>query len=673
MMRPNADFGDTNTDRTYVGTGYDGPGVDTERVNGIQNGNTRRHDVCCSILYAAYYNERSPKNPTVLVSSLTASPAWLDMVRQLNKDVLCDSVAWTDFSLTTSAAYSATAIDGGAERRNRPNETSRKRENVSGHTSRHESRNKVSSPLRHRQESVSSTREDANDIIPERAKQILRRYFYDDMCQHLAAKYGVPTLLVFQDRLRRGLELNSDDYNHRWFVDAMLTDIRFVAAVQITRSTERANEQSGNADQHTAQQRISPASVERGNASADGGQRLDESNERRQRDVDEDSLSSNRNEMAFEFRDDDGYMFDDDLVALQSPPTRFLQSPGSITAMSDKEIDFMFDQYELERNDKKKKTTWQSNDTRTDVTKSNAVTRDALDKSSSTGENDSVARSFKRDGVASDQGARANVGHSMNDCSRTAELNIAAAMMEYEVGDASTAIDPKDSIPSTERNSANAQSLTDKSIIGRNARKALKRPLKIEIVSKSNSNKRRRIFRELGNSETKENIDISDDDENGRNVSQTRSIGSDGRQRRRSFTRSTGGYGMTFAIQSVELVRDDVILPTAGQLISDAVLFVYRLERQSSNVLSCVRTIRIASTNSSVPIELDSVNVDCDELLYYLRKIFGSQTAWLGRRRSDAEMFRIRNLSVDAYFAEHVPRLSVLLVRSASTNTSFRV
>src|SRR5436190_1372525 len=180
-----------------VGGGTDDGGDDEEGAPNCGNrmrdngaGGTKRNS-CCSIMYSAYYFGSSPRTATVLYSSLDASPAWLDLVRELNKDFCCDSIAWTDFKLNTDTAY---------------------------------------------------------PYVTDEPEQVVYRYFYDMFCEKLATEYGIPTLLAFRDRLKRGLELNRDDENHRLFVDSMLCDVRFVAAVKIVGPTDSVQPEQSTED-----------------------------------------------------------------------------------------------------------------------------------------------------------------------------------------------------------------------------------------------------------------------------------------------------------------------------------------------------------------------------------------------------------------------------------------
>src|SRR5436190_20426297 len=258
-----------------VGGGTDDGGDDEEGAPNCGNrmrdngaGGTKRNS-CCSIMYSAYYFGSSPRTATVLYSSLDASPAWLDLVRELNKDFCCDSIAWTDFKLNTDTAYpyvtdepeQVVASTRGVqqncgravptERRfhyrddgDDDDERGWRKRNAPPPSSSFQQRSRT-----HFAEAGDDEQEeDEEEYIPQRAKQVLYRYFYDMFCEKLATEYGIPTLLAFRDRLKRGLELNRDDENHRLFVDSMLCDVRFVAAVKIVGPTDSVQPEQSTED-----------------------------------------------------------------------------------------------------------------------------------------------------------------------------------------------------------------------------------------------------------------------------------------------------------------------------------------------------------------------------------------------------------------------------------------
>lgn len=333
----------------------DVPQASAPLASGNGGGGGGGNVVCCSVLYAAYYAVSSPRHVTVLASSLTASPAWLDMVRQTNGDVVCDSTAWTDFSLTTEAAY---PTDGELDP-------------TTGETTG----NDTSAEQQRHADSAAADQQrggDGGNCIPRRAKRVLSRYFYDEFCYRLATDYGVPTLTVFRDRLKRGVRMDEHDRDHRWFVDAMLSGTRFVAAMEIKRPTvERQRRPDGTVD----------TSVETGSTTVHDTRRavVEPSDRRRDRggtypdavvadERDDDSCDRRENTASAatacvsphstelsEFRHDDEYMFDDEdftAAATAVLPTDPVVGPRRLSVLSESDINRMFDQYETELREK---------------------------------------------------------------------------------------------------------------------------------------------------------------------------------------------------------------------------------------------------------------------------------------------------------------------------------
>lgn len=684
-----------------------------ENDRSSNNQQERRGDgrnVCCSVMYAAYYSVSAPRDVTVLVSSLSASPAWLDMVRQMNKDVVCESTLWTDFALTTETAYPpiglenthdtaptqrnplvshTTTILGSKDRlqveRRKPGragnaiETIRAPDLHSTHASmdyledeefergaasstrvrdKQQSRNINDPIVTPRVTEARSLRpessQDHEDEIPQQAKRVLHRYFYDEFCYRLATAYGVPTLLVLRDRLKRGLWLDEDDRNHQWFVDAMLSDMRFVAAVEVTRSSrcevsmpqtqqqevliESAprNHQSHNAvpnkEKHSSSSHLS--NEERHDAN------INERQSARRRHAASaslavspqatDSFTSSRD------NDADGYMFDDDdLTMLPIVPSRLLQSPLGYE-VTERDIDRMFDQYESElrgRNEHSAATEIDNDEPRTnalDTTSLPSVTVPDQDYnrvyriSAIEGNNNPVSVGSVKDTTAQSEVKGA----------RNSDMEDAGNVLESDNGF------------------------------------AFKRPFDFDGTSKRRNgsdvaSKKRRLFSAEYDQKGKENSDISDSDDvfEGDIRRRRKSVGSydrwDDVSRRKSIDNEK------FEIMNVELNDADVAL-NANDLIPNTVLLAYRLERRSGNIIRFMRVCRMAASDSNPPIRLADVFWDCNELLEYLQKLFGDEVRWLGKRNCGTERFQLRNLPVSIDFYENIPNLYVLLKRSST-------
>ncbi|KAG8266262.1 hypothetical protein J6590_076540 [Homalodisca vitripennis] len=277
--------------------------------DGISLAGPNRRNAYFSILYSACYNTSSPRDATVIESSVQASPVWLDTIRQMNRDVLCDSVVWTDFALTTDSAYTDREIR--AEPQGEGLETAE--------TEDERSQSRPPPPPPPPPRTVVAEEE----VIPRQAKQILRQYFYDEYCHRLATEYGIPTLLYFRDRLKRGIHLDDGDINHRWFVDAMLCDVRFVAAVEISRpSSENATHTAAATATHATNATVSE----------------------RHQVIDEREESSRNDDGRFTY--DDAYMFDEDDLAMV--PAYLLDSPVERPDLNQDLQDRLFQDYQME-------------------------------------------------------------------------------------------------------------------------------------------------------------------------------------------------------------------------------------------------------------------------------------------------------------------------------------
>lgn len=637
--------------------------------------------VCCSVLYAAYYNVSTPRDVTVLISSLNTSPAWLDMVRQLNRDVFCDSTAWTDFTMTTDTAYpppasnaensEADSCESGveygvnhrrdriaAERSTRPERVSRddferfdddefergdRRGSSSGLTGGTNATNRVAFDCR------GDDTDGDGVVIPQQAKRVLFRYFYDEFCYRLATGYGVPTLSVFRDRLKRGLYRDEGDRDHRWFVDAMLSDTRFVAAVEM---------RCPSAMQTNRRQTEAEASREE---TGTRGQREDVD------DVSRDTISERARVMRTEEResvrtpistdvadlvsrrpaDDSDYMFDDEEVYTDAPPSpaAVFRKPQVAKAITDSDIDIMFDRYESELRDRRERS------------KARTVENNPRPSASTPAKGPSQPH----------YSTLHDTSNVINDSNDAAPRNGEAIGVEHKTyGDKQS--------PAVV-------------VTGDN----FKRPSDVVTTSRRNgkggSRKRTHAFYDSNgmNRENKENYDTSDDGTDRSEVVsrrpdtsssedetwwKVRTSGDDRKRRRR------GSLSIErFDVVSVGFVEPATGPPNADDLIPNTVLLLYRTERRENGVTRFVRLSRVAATTSVPTIDLTDVTWDTDELLGHLRTMFGHDVKWLGRRDCDAGRFQLRNAVLSPSSPHGLePTVSVLLRRSASqTQQSVRL
>lgn len=599
-----------------------------------------RSNACCSVLYAAYYPINSSRDSTVLMSSsLSASPAWLDMVRQMNRDVTCDSTVWTDFGLTTETAYPSPATDlegprvtplrvsrrrgpatkalvttdeeferGGAE----PSEATTRNVNTSlesGDTGRTVSGTAFEAGRSGPEPNVAANNEDDRSI-PQQAKRVLRRYFYDEYLYRLATGYGLPTLTVFRDRLRRGVRLDEDDRNHRWFVDAMLSGTRFVAAVEMKRPS--AAETAVASTEETAASRREEISTERQEVG-------DERAVSAERDVDHltaDDVDSRGSEV-----EDDDYVFDEDYMTVVPPiPERILRSP-EVGEMSEGEMTRMFDQYENELRN-------------------------------------------REGGDRTTEAAADPVPSAVSPPMRVPDQDYDAV---YRI----SAVENRRTVSSNTGNDrdtpASAPSVTPppppphESVL-------FKRPYEVAADDRPKAwtgggslAKRRRLFRDIGN---------GGDDASKENQRDTGHAGDDGRTLWDASSESDDGEkllgrdGEQFDVIDVEPSGSDEIPPTADRLSPNTVLLVYRVEWRSGTVTRFVLTYAVAAADSEPPIDPADVRWNCDELLRHLRKVFGGEVQWLGRRQCNPNGFQLRNQSADGRFARGAPpNLHVVLRR----------
>ncbi|KAG8314449.1 hypothetical protein J6590_092685 [Homalodisca vitripennis] len=151
---------------------------DTHHVpDGISLAGQNMRNAYFSILYSAYYNTSSPRDAT------------------MNRDVLCDTVVWTDFLLTTDSAYTDREIR--AEPQGEGLETAE--------TEDERSQSRPPPPPPPPPRTVVAEEE----VIPRQAKQILRQYFYDEYCHRLATEYGIPKKLSFSRSFTSTADINS--------------------------------------------------------------------------------------------------------------------------------------------------------------------------------------------------------------------------------------------------------------------------------------------------------------------------------------------------------------------------------------------------------------------------------------------------------------------------------
>lgn len=660
---PHAANTNNRGNRSVIGGGDDGGAA-------IVRKQTDGKSVCCSVLYAAYYPASSPRDVTVLASSLSASPAWLEVVRQINGDVVCDSTAWTDFAITTDAAYphrreatdpqnetvdrttaclSAGNRDKNATGDNGPSGVRSLSERAvittttttttttvdPGHERSGESERdgfRVDDSHRYRARNREHTTPTATDTerpplgprtdllvenrIPPQAKRVLLRYFYDELCYRLATTYGVPTLTVFRDRLKRGSRLGEDDHNHRWFVDAMLSDIRCVAAVEITRPSAgvAADPPQQNVVGNTSSSRAAVDGQNTGRVAAAERGREAERDERHGGGIPNRTRALSRSSGTSDFLYDDEYIFDDDDQAIihGRVAADMLRNPR-VDAFTESDIDLMFDQYEneLKENDRRKRA--EVNDRRGDHLPS-------------------PPPPLSMDGEG--------------------------AIGPESVGRESGIV-----------NTTTITELTDRNVCEKERGPAFKRPYVVyddepkDSTEPPGARKRRRFDRQSKENRCGE-VDTS-------TCSETSSSSENASHRttRRDNARVSDDSddGEEFDVVGLELVgADDVFVPDADDMSPDTVLFVYRQVQLSANITRFVRVVGTAS-KSTPTIDLTKVMWDNDDLLRHLKKVFGDGVRWLGRRRrrhNDTDGFRLRN--PQAPIQGTSPNVSLLLRRRSA-------
>lgn len=597
---------------------------------------------CCSVLYSAYYVGESPKDATVLVSSLYASPAWLEVVRQMNRDVLCDSTVWTDFTMTTESAY---ARDGDEQQDARVEDVD---DGICG--------GPAQSP-------------NGGDLIPQQAKRILRRYFYDEFCQRLATRYGVPTLLTFCDRLKRGTALDEHDINHRWFVDSMLCGVRFVAALQITRpdGCTAAPVESESIETQTAE---------------NGGCVSAERTIRGERDnVDE--CTEGEIEMPFDYcGEGDEYTFDDaDLALMPMFNSNLLRTPQEIdpvAALSDNEISQMLEDYEMELKGRAESSR-QSHVHSDPVISTDTDIFRGHDGPSTSDITDSVESIRPITNTAAERVAAesSDAVTSYKHCSPSSER--ALRVRHTEVSD-SISRKRCSSVLSDDRSTDSPVTKPEvKKARGVTADSLLQVPPEVPVVVREtaandeitlrkrkphrvidSTHKRRRLACDKENHWPSARVDETDRCDKTGVLTDTRSrlanvirplkrrYPIDAAEVNREYECSVekksrldeeqpGARSERFEIVSAELSDESTIQSVQSK--PGTVSLTYRIDRLSSNIVSFTRL----DTSPTVY----SCSWDVNELVQHLRNLFGRQATWLGKRDCDTERFLLRNVTVE--------------------------
>lgn len=580
---------------------------------GDDNNTTREAcPLVCPVMYAEYY---SGTDRNILFSSLRTSQAWLNVVRQSNEEMFCESCVWTDFKMTTESVFFATESDSPTP----------------GH-------------------------------LPPEIRGSIRRYFYEKFCKELAVKYGMPTILTFYDNLERGLDLSVDDHNHRYFVDSMLADFRFVAAIKLVSPScdAQATGQVNN------------------NRDANEVERNKVSDERYARRV---ANSSRSVDSMDEFvHDDDGYMYDDDDVLAFRDKTlpRLLETPvPTVTVdLSETEMGSVLNEYELELKRNSQPISSPVADTTISVPPLQQLPQELYTQNRPesntvhTGVNETAEKislpplpqqpqQFQMYNSPDEIMDVAPIPQEYHMYNSPEAMEVAPIIFAEDLLDPDNATSDRKPVGLRENNSQIHNIPTSQYPVGPVGESGIfKRP------HPANPQRREWRFRELDGRPSKENTDTSESEDDRRVISDSSTESEIGRRtgaipRYRHRSRQHNNH---FEILNVRLTHENADTIDTKNVYPGSVVFIYSFKRKSNSTILLVREFTFAAENIP-PIDMTTMTWPVTDLVERLRDDLGEKIV-LSRRQTGDNPIQIRNVDTAKIFQMKIPNVMVTLQRT---------